>query len=107
RIFPVAPRFRSEAGCICRHLYRQHRAIKDLAGINIRQRHLSGWYEVKLPFVGELEQVLLKLRQLTGSKKSLGINYERWQPLLIPVPLCLQIQAKTDQRPFKPRTEPF
>ena len=46
---------------------RQRAAVEDLVAVQVRERHLGGRDQVEIPVAGDLEQVLLELRQLAGA----------------------------------------
>jgi hypothetical protein len=62
--------FAAEARRIGGVLQRQQSPVENLTAIQIRHRHFGGRNQVQVPFAGDLEQILLELRQLPGPVQS-------------------------------------
>src|SRR5262249_15912666 len=107
RIFAVAARFRSEARCIRGHLYRQARGVENLVTVDISQRHLRSMNQIQTAFVGNLEQVLFELRELSGAEQSPGVDHEWRLHIFIAVHSCLPLETEIYQRALEPRAPPF
>ena len=67
RVGAVRSGFAAEARRVGRVLQRQLPAVEDLAAIQVRDRHFRRRDQIEIPLAGDLEQILLELRQLPGA----------------------------------------
>src|SRR4029453_18980295 len=51
--------------------------VEDLTAIEIRERHFRRGHQVKIPLSGNLEEVLLELRQVAGADQRRAVCEER------------------------------
>ena len=83
---------------------RQIAAVENLAAVQVRQRHFGGRNEEQIPVAGDLEQVLLELRQLTRAFERGTVDEERRLHLAVSVLARVQIEHEVDEGPGHPGT---
>ena len=71
--------------------------------MQVRQRHFGGRDQIQIPVAGDLEQVLLELRQVARAAQRVGVDEERRLDFAIAVLARVQIEHEVDQRARQPR----
>lgn len=85
-------------------LQRQLPGVEDLAGHDVGQRYLGGGdqVEIGLALAADLEQILLKLGQLTGALQGRRLYQIRGVGFLVAVFAGVQVEHELRQRPVQP-----
>src|SRR6185503_17143591 len=102
----VRSRFAAEARGIGGIAQRQLPSVEDRAAIEVGERHLRGRDQEQVPVAGDLEQVLLELRQVAGAAQRIGVDQEGRLDLRVAVLARVQLQHEVDERAREPRARP-
>src|SRR5688572_24003963 len=70
----------------------------------IRDGHFRCRNQIQLAIVKQFEKISFKLRQVAGTKQRVAIHNERRDRFEVAVFARMNVEHKTDQRPFKSRT---
>ena len=95
--------FAAEARRVGGVLQRQQSPVENLAAIQIRHRHFRGRNQVQIPLAGDLEQILLELRQLPGAVQRRRRHQERRLHFGVAMLVAVQRQHEIDQRALELR----
>src|SRR5262249_7916360 len=102
-VLSVRAGFTPKTWCVGRVFERKRSTVEDLVAMEVRERHLRRRDEIQIPVAGNLEQILLELRQLPRTGERRGIDQERRLHFAIAVFACVEIEHEIDQRAFESR----
>ena len=71
--------------------------------MQVGQRHFRGRNQIEIPVAGDLEEVLLELRQVAGAAQRRRIDEERRLDLGVAVLARVQVEHEVDERARQPR----
>ena len=71
--------------------------------MQVGERHFRGRDQVEVPVAGDLEQILLELRQVAGAAQRVGVDEERRLDFGVAVLARVQLEHEVDQRAREPR----
>ena len=66
--------------------------------MEIRQRHFGGRHEIQVPVAGDLEEVLLELRQVPGAGERRRVHEKRRLHLRVAVLARVEVEHEVDER---------
>src|SRR5262245_25708273 len=97
-VLPVRAGLAPETRRVRRVANRQLAAVEDLAAVQVRERYFGGWNEIEVPLAGDLEEVLLELRQLAGAGQRRGVRHKRRLDFAVAMLTRVQIEHEVDER---------
>ena len=71
--------------------------------MQVRERHFGGRDQEQIPVAGDLEQILLELRQVARAGERRAVDEERRLDLAVAVLARVQVEHEVDERAREPR----